>query len=238
MKVAIIGYGKMGKAIEPILLERGHTVELIINNENLNDLTLENLQKCDVAVEFSKPDAAIKNYFLCFKAGTPIVSGTTGWLHDLAHVKNEMKALNGALFYAPNFSIGVNIFFKVNEFLAKLMNQQESYDIMLEETHHKQKLDSPSGTGLKTAEIILKELERKSNWVENVKNSENELLIRVKREDNIPGTHIVKYFSEQDEITLSHTAYSRQGFALGAVLAAEFVNGKIGYFEMKDMLQF
>lgn len=238
MKVAIIGYGKMGKTIEPILIQRGHKVVLKIDASNLADLNLLNLQKCDVAIEFTRPESAIQNYQLCFDAGIPIVSGTTGWLDKLEMVKEDLRAKNGSLFYAPNFSIGVNIFFKVNEFLARLMNGHTNYDVEMDEIHHMQKLDSPSGTGIRTAEIILKELERKNAWVENVKNSENELLIKVKREDNVPGTHVVEYLSAVDKITLGHTAFSREGFALGAVLAAEFIKDKHGLYEMKDMLNF
>lgn len=238
MKVAIIGYGKMGKTIEPILLQRGHSISLKINQSNIQDLTIENLKNCDVAIEFSRPESAIKNYNLCFDAEIPVVSGTTGWLSELEKVKASLTNKNGALFYAPNFSIGVNIFFKVNEFLAKLMNQHQNYDVEMDEIHHTQKLDSPSGTGIRTAEIILNELDNKETWVENVKNNKKELLIKVKREDNIPGTHIVEYLSEVDKITLGHTAFSREGFALGSVLAAEWVIGKKGYLEMKDMLNF
>lgn len=238
MKVAIIGYGKMGKTIEPILIERGHEVPLKVNATNIEDLTIENLQECDVAIEFTQPESAIDNYRLCFEAGIPIVSGTTGWLEHLDMVKEEMKAAEAGLFYAPNYSIGVNIFFKVNQFLAKLMNAQANYDVELEEIHHTQKLDSPSGTGIKTAEIILEELDTKTKWVENVKSSENELLIKVKREDNVPGTHIVEYISDVDKITLGHTAFSRQGFALGAVLAAEYMVNKKGFHQMSDLLNF
>jgi len=238
MKVAIIGYGKMGKTIEPILLKRGHKVLLKINSSNIEELTVENLKKCDVAIEFSRPENAIANYYLCFEAGIPVASGTTGWLEQLEEVKTTLANKNGALFYAPNFSIGVNIFFKVNEFLAKLMNQHPNYEVEMEEIHHTQKLDSPSGTGIRTAEIIINELDAKTNWAEDVKNNEKDLVIKVKREDKVPGTHIVEYLSEVDKITLGHTAFSREGFALGSVLAAEWLIGKQGYFEMKDMLNF
>ena len=238
MKVAIIGYGKMGKTIEPILIERGHEIPLKINSANLSEFNVENLKQCDVVIEFSQPESAIDNFRLCFEAGVPVVSGTTGWLENLAMVQQEMSGANGGLFYAPNYSIGVNLFFKVNEFLAKLMNQHKNYEVEMEEIHHTQKLDSPSGTGIKTAEIIIQELDQKTSWAENVKSSENELLIKVKREDKVPGTHIVEYISDVDKITLGHTAFSRQGFALGAVLAAEFMLGKKGFYEMKDMLNF
>ena len=238
MKVAIIGYGKMGKTIEPILEKRGHKVLLKIARSNMEDLNLEALKTCDVAIEFTQPESAVKNYQMCFDAGVPVISGTTGWLSELTTVQETIEKKNGALFYAPNFSIGVNIFFKINEVLARLMDKHSNYDVEMEEIHHKEKLDSPSGTGIKTAEIVLKELERKSTWVENVKNAEKELLIKVKREDNVPGTHVVEYLSDVDKITLGHTAFSRKGFALGAVLAAEFMLGKQGFFEMKDLLNF
>lgn len=238
MKVAIIGYGKMGKTIEPILLERGHTVALKINEENKEELNLNNLKKCDVAIEFTQPNSAISNYLLCFKAGIPVVSGTTGWLHKLEEVKKTLNKENGTLFYSPNFSIGVNLFFKINEILAKLMNQHKEYEVKMEEIHHTAKLDSPSGTGIRTAEIILKQLDNKTTWAENKQTDASQLLIHVKREENVPGTHIVEYISEVDKISLSHIAFSRKGFALGAVLAAEWVQGKKGYFEMNDMLQF
>lgn len=238
MNVAILGYGKMGKTIEGVLLERNHFVRLKVNENNLDALTLANLQLCNVAIEFSRPSSAISNYMLCFEAGIPVVSGTTGWLDQLDQVKYAMKEKEGTLFYAPNFSIGVNIFFKVNAFLAKIMNTQKAYDVEMEEIHHTQKLDSPSGTALRTADIILNEMSSKDTWVENVKSSEKELLIKVKREDKVPGTHTVKYLSDEDKLSISHTATSRKGFALGAVLAAEWVIGKKGFFGMDDMLKF
>lgn len=238
MKVAIIGYGKMGKTIEGILLERGHQVVLKITKENLDELTIENLQKADVAIEFSNPDSAVSNYYKCFEAGIPVVSGTTAWLDKLVEVKSKLQEKNATLFYAPNFSIGVNIFFKVNEVLAKLMNQHQNYDVEMEEIHHLQKLDSPSGTAIKTAEGILKNLDRKTAWKEAEEVSENELQIHAKRAEGVPGTHSVHYFSAEDSIELKHTAHSRKGFALGSVLAAEWVLGKKGLFGMEDMLAF
>lgn len=238
MKVAIIGYGKMGKTIEGILIERGHEVLLKINENNLNELTISNLQQCDVAIEFSQPSSAVRNYFTCFDAGLPVVSGTTGWLHDMTKVKNQLSKQDATMFYAPNFSIGVNIFFKINAVLAKIMNGQQAYDVEMEEIHHTEKLDSPSGTAIRTADIILNELDRKDEWVEDVKSTENQLLIKVKREDKVPGTHTVDYLSDEDKISISHTAFSRKGFALGAVLAAEWVAQKKGFFTMDDMLNF
>lgn len=238
MKVAIIGYGKMGKTIEKILLERGHSIVLKVNVNNLEDFTIENLQKADVAIEFSNPKSAVENYYKCFEAKIPVVSGTTAWLEKLEEVKQKIEVENATLFYAPNFSIGVNVFFKVNEFLAKLMNPQKNYDVEMEEIHHLQKLDSPSGTAIKTAEIILENLERKTSWKEREKTTKEELKIVAKREQNVAGTHIVKYFSDEDILELKHTAKSRKGFALGAVIAAEWVKDKKGFFEMKDMLNF
>lgn len=236
MKVAIIGYGKMGKTIEQILLDRGHTVHLKINQDNHEDLTVSNLKSCDVAIEFTQPSSAIENYFVCFNAQVPVISGTTGWLHDLEKVKAQLQVQNATMFYAPNFSIGVNIFFKINALLAKIMNGQGAYHVEMEEIHHTEKLDSPSGTAIRAAEIILQNLDNKNTWVENVKSDESELLIKVKREDKVPGTHKVDYLSEEDKISISHTAFSRKGFALGAVLAAEWVYQKKGYYTMDDML--
>lgn len=238
LNIAIIGYGKMGKTIEKVLNERGHEVVLKITSKNKYLMTTENLQKADVAIEFTNPASAVENFYKCFEAGLPVVSGSTGWFSQLESVKNKVKQHNGSLFYAPNFSVGVNIFFHINKLMAKLMNQQEEYDVDMEEIHHTEKLDSPSGTAIKTAEILLNELERKNNWVENTENQSNELLITAKREPEVRGTHTVRYFSDIDELTFTHKAYSRKGFALGSVLAAEFIVGKKGIFEMKDMLNF
>jgi 4-hydroxy-tetrahydrodipicolinate reductase len=238
MKIALIGYGKMGKTIEQILLERNHEVVLKISSSNLNEFTTENLKKADVAIEFTNPHSAVANLYKCFDAGTPVVTGSTGWLHQLPEVTEYMKSKNGSLFYAPNFSVGVNIFFHINEVLAKLMNNQPEYNVDMEEIHHTQKLDSPSGTAIKTAEVIMEQLERKTNWAEDKAENDSDLVINVKREEGVPGTHEVRYFSEIDEISLKHTAFSRKGFALGSVLAAEWIKGKKGVFEMKDMLKF
>lgn len=236
MKVALLGYGKMGKTIESILLERDHEVVLKIGSKNLEELTDVNIQKADVAIEFSTPESAVSNFIMCFKNNVPVISGTTAWLKEKGDVDKALKLHNGTFFYAPNFSIGVNLFFKINELLAKLMNKQTDYDVEMEEIHHTQKLDSPSGTAIKTAEIILNELDRKKSWKEKEVETKENLLIKAFREENVPGTHKVKYFSEIDEISVEHIAYSRKGFALGAVLAAEWVKNKKGYFEMKDML--
>ncbi len=237
MKVAIIGYGKMGKTIEQILLERNHDVVLKINKDNLEDFTITNLQKATIAIEFSTPKTAIENYYKCFDAGIPVVSGTTAWLEKLTEVKQIIKEKNGTLFYAPNFSIGVNIFFKINQVLANLMNKQ-NYGVAMEEIHHLQKIDAPSGTAIKTADIIIKELDNINSWKEGQSAKGDELLIVAKREDGVPGTHSVIYSSEEDVIEIKHTAKSRRGFALGAVLAAEWVCKKKGFFGMEDLLGF
>lgn len=238
MKVAIIGYGKMGKTIEKILLERAHEVVLKINKENIEKFTKENIQKADVVIEFSNPDSAVTNYYKCFEAGVPVVSGTTAWLEKLPEVHEKIKEQNATLFYAPNFSVGVNIFFKINKVLAKLMNNHPNYNVDLEEIHHVQKLDSPSGTAIKTAEIILEELDGKTSWKEGDKTSKGELQIVAKRVEGVSGTHSVFYQSTEDTIELKHTAHSRKGFALGSVLAAEWVLDKKGFFGMEDMLAF
>lgn len=238
LKVAIIGYGKMGKTIEQILTERGHEVTLKITSKNKDLMTKENLGKADVAIEFTNPHSAIDNFYKCFEAGLPVVSGSTGWLDQLETVSKKVEEKNASFFYAPNFSVGVNIFFHINKVMAKLMNKQPEYDVEMEEIHHTEKLDSPSGTAIKTADILLQELERKNAWIENAENKNNELLINAKREPEVRGTHTVRYFSDIDEIIFTHKANSRKGFALGSVLAAEFIVGKKGIFEMKDMLNF
>ncbi|HRN93741.1 MAG: 4-hydroxy-tetrahydrodipicolinate reductase [Chitinophagales bacterium] len=242
MKVALIGYGKMGKEIERVLLDSNLSDEIVlkISENNLSDLTVENLQKADVAIEFTQPEAAVKNIRLCFKAGIPVVVGTTAWLEKLPEITQDCNAANGALFHAPNFSIGVNIFFEINRKLAAIMQQQPQYDIGIEEIHHTEKKDAPSGTAIKTAEVILSELKRVKKWqLENTLEVQNNLLpIVAKREPNVPGTHTVIYKSAVDEIVLTHQAHSRKGFAEGAVTAARWLIGKKGVFEMKDLLSF
>lgn len=246
MKFALIGYGKMGKVIEDVILSANTNktekdeIVLRIGAENKHELTIENLQKVDVAIEFTQPDAAIVNINLCFDAGIPVVVGTTAWLDQLPAVKATCTAKNGALFYAPNFSIGVNIFFEINKKLAAIMNHQPQYNVAMEEIHHTEKKDAPSGTAIKTAEVILEELTSKTNWLlaDNGNQSTESLMIKALREPNVPGTHIVNYFSEVDSIQLIHEAKSRKGFAEGAVMAARWLPGKKGVFEMKDLLQF
>lgn len=243
MKIAIIGYGKMGKTIEKLALEAGHEVILKIDSRNQSSLTGENLRKADVAIEFSRPETAFENIKTCLKAGIPVVVGTTAWLDKLDEAKKLCEKTDGAFFYASNFSIGVNIFFALSRYLAGLMDDQPQYDVSMEEIHHKQKLDHPSGTAITLAEGILKNLHRKSAWVASLDEpkpgiSGSELPIVSKRIDPAPGTHIVTWASGIDTIEISHTAHSREGFAAGALAAAEWIVGKKGSFEMKDMLGF
>lgn len=245
MKFALIGYGKMGKAIEQVINDqnKGDEIVLRVGEDNLADLTVANLQKADVAIEFTRPDAAIANITLCFDAGIPVVVGTTAWLDKLPEVSALCASKNGTLFYSPNFSIGVNIFFEINKKLAAIMNGQPQYDVTMEEVHHTEKLDAPSGTAIRTAEIILDSLTRKANWQlanssTNPSEQADRLLITAKREPQVPGTHIVTYSSEVDEIQIIHQAKTRRGFAEGAVMAARWLPGRKGIFEMKDLLAF
>jgi len=251
MKFALIGYGKMGKTIEQVILEQAQDarhktqdsalkseVTLKITDENLADFTAENLRKADVAIEFTSPHAAVDNIYKCFDAGIPVVVGTTAWLDRLEEVKKRCAEKNGALFYSPNFSIGVNIFWEVNRRLAQLMNTQPQYEVILEEIHHTEKLDAPSGTAIKTAEVIMEELKRKTSWKLHPGSYQDEnLLIVAKREANMPGTHTVTYSSEVDFIQVKHEAKNRRGFAEGAVMAARWMVGKSGVYEMKDLLK-
>ncbi len=244
MKFALIGYGKMGREIEQLILEQNQNDEIVlkISDENLHEFTIENLKKADVAIEFTQPDSAINNIYKCFEADVPVVVGTTAWLHKLEEVKNKCAETNGTLFFSPNYSIGVNIFWEANRKLAQLMNHQPQYEISIEEIHHTEKKDAPSGTAVKTADVILEELERKKKWELAVtalpfgEDLGGVLPIIAKREQNVPGTHIVSYSSSVDYIELKHEAKSRRGFAEGAVVAARWLFGKRGVFEMKDLL--
>ena len=236
MKIALIGYGKMGKAIEEIALQNGHEVVLKISIENVEDKTIENLQKADVAIEFTGPESAVENLQLCFEAGVPVVSGSTGWLDRWEDIRTACDEKNGSLIYASNFSIGVNLFFELNTYLAALMNQYDMYDIKMEEIHHTQKKDAPSGTAITLAEQILQNIARKKAWVNQQPSSADELEIVSKRIDPAPGTHIIKYTSPIDDIEIIHTAHNRTGFAAGAVKAAEFLKDKKGIYTMKDVL--
>lgn len=236
MNIAIIGYGKMGIAIEKIAIERGHHVVLKINLENMADFTIENLKKCDVAIEFTDPSSAINNINKCFEANLPVVVGTTGWYNKFEEVKNTCTSTNNTLLHATNYSLGVNLFFELNKQLAKLMNNYPSYKVMMEEIHHTEKKDSPSGTAITLAEGIIENLDRKTSWINHETQQENELSIISKRTENVPGTHEVFYQSAEDDITITHTAYNRNGFALGAVIGAEYIVNKKGIFTMKEVL--
>jgi 4-hydroxy-tetrahydrodipicolinate reductase len=236
MKIALIGYGKMGKAIEEIAVQRGHEIVLKINKENLNDFSIESLQRADVAIEFTSPHSAAENIKRCFDANVPVVCGSTGWLDKWKAVEDKCNASNGTLLYASNFSVGVNLFFQLNNFLAELMANRSDYDIALEEIHHTEKKDAPSGTAITLAEQVLQHIKSKNKWVNTSTDNPNELEIISKRIDPAPGTHIVLYKSEIDDIEIIHTAHSRKGFATGAIMAAEFLAGKTGIYSMKDVL--
>lgn len=238
MKIALIGYGKMGKEIEQIAVSRGHSVVLTIDITNPYDFTVENLAKADVAIEFTSPGTAVNNYLKCFEAGIPVVSGTTGWLEQRDSVEKACKEKNGCFFYSSNYSLGVNIFFELNRHLAKLMNRYPEYDVSLTEVHHTQKLDAPSGTAISLAEDIISLNDSKTKWTIDNPQSKEELYIKPLREGTVPGIHTIKYNSEVDYIEITHSAYSRKGLAMGAVLAAEFSFGRTGIFSMNDLLKF
>jgi 4-hydroxy-tetrahydrodipicolinate reductase len=236
MRIALLGYGKMGKAIEEIALDRGHEIVLKIDVDTLDQFTKENLLKADVAIEFTNPHSAYDNIRKALDTGIPLVSGSTGWTDRLNEVFGYCKEKKGSFIYASNFSVGVNIFFEINKKLATMMAPHPEYQISMEEVHHTQKRDAPSGTAITLAEQILEVVKRKDRWV-NEPTDENKLLSIVsKRIDPAPGTHTVKYLSPIDDIQIIHTAHSRKGFAYGAVLAAEFIQGKKGIFTMKDVL--
>jgi len=236
LKIALIGYGKMGKTIESIAQQRGHEIVLKIDVTNADELTPANLQKADVAIEFTSPHSAYGNVMKCLQAGVPLVCGSTGWLDRLEEVKQYCLQHNGAFLYASNFSVGVNIFFEINKRLAELMNPHPGYAIHMEEIHHIQKLDAPSGTAATLAEQILERVERKDSWTNHNSTDPTLLTITSKRVDTAPGTHIVTYSSDIDTIEITHTAHNRLGFATGAVLAAEFLKDKKGIFSMKEVL--
>jgi len=237
LKIALIGYGKMGKAIEGIAIERGHEIVLRIDAENTEALNNDNLQQADVAIEFTNPDSAIQNITKCFDAGIPVISGTTGWLEHWEKIKSYCENKNATLLYASNFSIGVNLFFELNKKLAQLMINRTEYQCTIEEIHHTAKKDAPSGTAITIAENIIALNPNKKNWVLGETEDNNSLSITSKRIDPAPGTHIVSYNSAIDSIEIKHTAHNRIGFATGAVLAAEFVLGKKGVYGMGDVLE-
>ena len=237
MKLGIVGYGKMGKEIEKIAIERGHEIALIVDKGDENKLTAIKNTDVDVIIEFTAPDSATKNYNICFDKNIPLVSGTTGINpSEFKKIEERVNTENKSFFWASNFSIGVNITFKINKILAKMMSPQKEYDVKMEEIHHIHKLDSPSGTAITMAEGIIENFENKTSWVNNTNAKQNELEITSVRKDEVPGTHIVEYSSDIDKITLAHEAFGRKGFALGSVLAAEFINGKTGLFSMDDLL--
>jgi len=236
MNIALIGYGKMGKAIEEIAVKKGHAVVLKIDINTAGELNRENLSRADVAIEFTGPHSAYENVKKCLEMGTPVVCGSTGWLDKRTEIDQLCQETGGAFLYASNFSIGVNIFFEINKRLAALMAMHPDYEIQLEEIHHTQKKDAPSGTAISLAEQILGSIERKKSWVNHISDNPEELEIISERVDPAPGTHKIKYSSAIDDIEIIHTAHNRTGFASGAVLAAEFLRDKKGVFSMKDVL--
>jgi 4-hydroxy-tetrahydrodipicolinate reductase len=236
MKIALIGYGKMGHAIEEIALQRGHEIVLKIGIENIEDNTIENIRKADVAIEFTGPEVAFDNVIRCLDAGVPVVSGSTGWLERFDQAKKYCNDHNGAMIYASNFSVGVNIFFAINKRLAEMMASHPEYSASLLEIHHTQKKDAPSGTAISLAEDILKLAPQKKKWVNQPTSKAEELEILSERIDPAPGTHVVTWASDIDNIEIKHTAHNRKGFATGAVLAAEFLHNKKGIYNMSDVL--
>lgn len=237
MKIALIGYGKMGKEIEKIALERGHEILYKFDLVDKENFIIDKLKKTDVAIEFTQPDSAYKNYLKCFEAEIPVVSGTTGWLDKIEDIKQKCKK-GSTFFYASNFSLGVNLFFKLNRALAELMNNVEAYDVEISEMHHTEKKDAPSGTAITLAEDLISVCDKKDKWVKEIAVNQTEIAIRSIREDKVPGIHTIKYESDVDYIEISHSAKSRKGFALGAVLAAELTQKKSGFLSMADLLDF
>ncbi|HEY8367050.1 MAG TPA: 4-hydroxy-tetrahydrodipicolinate reductase [Bacteroidia bacterium] len=235
MKIGLLGYGKMGKTIEAIAIERGHSIAWKISKSNRGDLSPELLKEADVVIEFTRPEFAVENINFCIDNKVPVVVGTTGWYSEFEEIKSRTLHNKAALFYATNFSVGVNLFWKLNKQLAQLMNANPQYKAKIEEVHHIHKLDEPSGTGITTAEGIIENHEAYAKWKLNDA-SETNLPIYSYREGEVPGTHRVIWTSEEDKIMLEHEAFGRKGFASGAVLAAEWLNGKEGVFTMTDML--
>ena len=238
MKIALIGYGKMGKAIERIAVSKGHEIVLKIDLDNGHDLNPEKLSGVDVAIEFTGPASAAANLLQCARAGTSVVCGSTGWLEQLPETIKAFEKSGAAFLYSSNFSIGVNIFFELNKKLARLMSTHPEYTVEMLEIHHTQKKDAPSGTAITLAEQVMQEIPALKKWVNHTGKNPGELPILSERLDPAPGTHHVKFQSAIDDIEIIHTAHNREGFAGGAVLAAEFVQGKKGIFSMKDVLGF
>ncbi|MFT6845227.1 MAG: 4-hydroxy-tetrahydrodipicolinate reductase [Flavobacteriales bacterium] len=235
MKIALIGYGKMGKEIETLALQKGHEITLKITSKDT--LTVSQLKDCDVAIEFTRPENALTNINTCFAANVPVVVGTTGWYQHFEEVKKITKEKNQALFYATNFSIGVNLFFKLTEQFGKLM-QGQAYEPNIEEIHHTEKLDAPSGTAITTAERLLANYPSKTDWKLSEEASTTDIAITAVRTPNVPGTHKVSFNSDIDSISLEHVAHSRKGFAGGALIAAEWLLDKKGVYTMTDLLNF
>jgi 4-hydroxy-tetrahydrodipicolinate reductase len=231
MKIALFGYGKMGKEIEQIALQRGHEIVLKIKGTEEYDIS-----QADIAIDFSVPNAALSNIVSCFRNNVPVISGTTGWLDDFDKAIDVCKENNGSFIYASNFSIGVNIFFELNKQLAKIMSSQEEYSINVEEIHHTKKLDTPSGTAITLAEGIINNTSKRDWQLKETQISAGTIPIEAKRILDVPGTHIISYESQIDSIEIKHTAHNRKGFALGAIIAAEWLNNKIGIYTMKDVL--
>jgi 4-hydroxy-tetrahydrodipicolinate reductase len=238
VKIALIGYGKMGKMIEQVALQRGHHISCVISSA----ATMEDwaaLAGADVAIEFSKPDVAVENIMKCFDADVPVAVGTTGWYGQLEMIRERCQRENRSIITATNFSIGVNLFFHINKIMAQVMESLPEYDVAIEEIHHTQKLDAPSGTAITLAQGILSELSRKKDWkLKGGSNSDSDLSITAIRKDDVPGTHAVTYSSATDDIEIKHTAHNRSGFAMGAVIAAEWLRNKRGFFTMNDLIGF
>lgn len=238
MKIALVGYGKMGKTIEEIALSRGHEIVCKIDINQSGSFDSPEFASADVVIEFTVPQAAYANYMKCFEKGKAVVSGTTGWLDKLPEIEKMCEGGKQTFFYSSNFSLGVNIFFEINRKLAKIMNQFDNYDVNMVETHHIHKLDAPSGTAISLAEGILSNLDRKTEWNLAPQYKKESIQIAAIREGEVPGIHSIKYDSDVDFIEITHSAKSRRGFAFGVVLAAEYTNGKKGFLGMKDMLGF
>lgn len=245
MKIVLLGYGKMGQLIEKFAQKRGHEIVLVVDANNRTNIGVEDLEGADVAIDFSTPEAALSNISLCFESNLPIVVGTTGWYEHMQEVKETCLEAEQSLLYGSNFSIGVNIFFHINRLLAKAVDPYKQYDVQVEEIHHIHKLDAPSGTAITIAEGIIDNNTSKSSWVNEVVGTESgiinkpdELLIESLRIEEVPGTHTVLYSSEVDQIEFKHTAHNRDGFALGAVVAAEWLEGRKGFFQVTDIFDF
>ena len=236
MNIALIGYGKMGREVEKVLAERGHSVTLVVRSDTAGRLAPEAFRGVDAAIEFTVPEAAFGHIAACLEMGVPVVCGTTGWLDRFDEAAALCREKGGAFFYASNYSIGVNLFFRVNRCLARLMNRFPEYDVTVEETHHVRKKDAPSGTAITTAEGILREIDRKDAWVSGTTTLPRALEVTSVRRSDVPGIHTVTWESGADFLRLEHYAKNRTGFALGAVLAAEFLQGRKGVFSMDDLL--